>query len=146
MTEPWNLLDFGILAIFMTSFMARLMAFWHAYSAQCYVDKHYTDVSNTSLPFEIQYFQLGKCPSGIMKCSFSYHNEVISGFCLQRLFTAHLDDFMVSVLENERYTVCFLGFILAFKILPISLSTSPALDIMLHKCGRNQYEGHLFSS
>ncbi|XP_029302215.1 LOW QUALITY PROTEIN: short transient receptor potential channel 6 [Cottoperca gobio] len=57
-SEPWNLLDFSILAIFMTSFIARLMAFWHAYSAQCYVDKHYSDLSNMTLPFEIQYFQL----------------------------------------------------------------------------------------
>ncbi|XP_042342934.1 short transient receptor potential channel 6 [Plectropomus leopardus] len=59
-SEPWNLLDFSILAIFMTSFIARLMAFWHAYSAQCYVDQHYTDLSNMSLPFEIQYFQLAR--------------------------------------------------------------------------------------
>ncbi|TMS07742.1 Short transient receptor potential channel 6 [Larimichthys crocea] len=57
-SEPWNLLDFSILAIFMTSFITRLMAFWHAYSAQCYVDQHYTDLSNMTLPFEIQYFQL----------------------------------------------------------------------------------------
>uniref|UniRef100_A0A665TQI0 Transient receptor potential cation channel subfamily C member 6 n=1 Tax=Echeneis naucrates TaxID=173247 RepID=A0A665TQI0_ECHNA len=59
-SEPWNLLDFSILAIFMTSFIARLMAFWHAYSAQCYVDKHYTDLANLTLPFEIQYFQLAR--------------------------------------------------------------------------------------
>ncbi|KAM7398989.1 hypothetical protein PAMP_018286 [Pampus punctatissimus] len=60
-SEPWNLLDFSILSIFMTSFMARLMAFWHAYSAQCYVDKqHFTDLANMTLPFEIQYFQLVK--------------------------------------------------------------------------------------
>lgn len=60
-SELWNLLDFSILAIFMTSFIARLMAFWHAYSAQCYVDKHHTDLSSMNLPSEIQYFQLGKC-------------------------------------------------------------------------------------
>uniref|UniRef100_A0A3Q3M2L4 Transient receptor potential cation channel, subfamily C, member 6b n=1 Tax=Mastacembelus armatus TaxID=205130 RepID=A0A3Q3M2L4_9TELE len=59
-SEPWNLLDFSILAIFMTSFIARIMAFWHAYSAQCYVDKHYTHMSNMTLPFEIQYFQLAR--------------------------------------------------------------------------------------
>lgn len=59
-SEPWNLLDFSILAIFMTSFTTRLMAFWHAYSAQCYIYKHYTAINNISLPFEIQYFQLGK--------------------------------------------------------------------------------------
>ncbi|XP_070826284.1 short transient receptor potential channel 6 isoform X2 [Chaetodon trifascialis] len=59
-SEPWNLLDFSILTIFMTSFIARLMAFWHAYSAQCFIDKHYTDLSNMTLPFEIQYFQLAR--------------------------------------------------------------------------------------
>uniref|UniRef100_A0A8D2ZIN4 Transient receptor potential cation channel subfamily C member 6 n=1 Tax=Scophthalmus maximus TaxID=52904 RepID=A0A8D2ZIN4_SCOMX len=59
-SEPWNLLDFSILAIFMTSFIARLMAFWHAYSAQCYVDKHHTDLSDMTLPFEIRYFQLAR--------------------------------------------------------------------------------------
>ncbi|XP_068440630.1 short transient receptor potential channel 6 isoform X2 [Clinocottus analis] len=60
LSEPWNLLDFSILAIFMTSFIARLMAFWHAYSAQCYVDKHHTDLFNMTLPSEIQYFQLAR--------------------------------------------------------------------------------------
>ncbi|XP_076591357.1 short transient receptor potential channel 6 isoform X1 [Chaetodon auriga] len=59
-SEPWNLLDFSILTIFMTSFIARLMAFWHAYSAQCFIDKHYADLSNMTLPFEIQYFQLAR--------------------------------------------------------------------------------------
>uniref|UniRef100_A0A8C6S1P1 Transient receptor potential cation channel subfamily C member 6 n=1 Tax=Neogobius melanostomus TaxID=47308 RepID=A0A8C6S1P1_9GOBI len=59
-SEPWNLLDFSILTLFMTSFIARLMAFWHAYAAQCYVDRHYSDLSNVTLPFEIQYFQLAR--------------------------------------------------------------------------------------
>uniref|UniRef100_A0A3Q3J731 Transient receptor ion channel domain-containing protein n=1 Tax=Monopterus albus TaxID=43700 RepID=A0A3Q3J731_MONAL len=59
-SEPWNLLDFSILAMFMSSFIARLMAFWHAHSAQCYVNKHYTDPTNMTLPFEIQYFQLAR--------------------------------------------------------------------------------------
>ncbi|KAM6987520.1 short transient receptor potential channel 6 [Tautogolabrus adspersus] len=59
-SEPWNLLDFSILTIFMTSFIARLMAFWHAYSAQCYVDKHYNGLPNMTLPSEIQYFQLAR--------------------------------------------------------------------------------------
>ncbi|XP_014904659.1 short transient receptor potential channel 6-like [Poecilia latipinna] len=56
-SEPWNLLDFSILAIFITSFIARLMAFWHAHSAQCYIDKH---PSNMTLPSEVQYFQLAR--------------------------------------------------------------------------------------
>uniref|UniRef100_H3DNY6 Transient receptor potential cation channel subfamily C member 6 n=1 Tax=Tetraodon nigroviridis TaxID=99883 RepID=H3DNY6_TETNG len=59
-SEPWNLLDFSILATFITSFLARLMAFWRAYSAQCYVNKHYSDLANVKLPFEIHYFQLAR--------------------------------------------------------------------------------------
>ncbi|XP_068174143.1 short transient receptor potential channel 6 [Antennarius striatus] len=59
-SEPWNLLDFSILAIFVTSFVARLMAFWHAYSAQCYMDRHHADLSNGTLPSDIQYFQLAR--------------------------------------------------------------------------------------
>ncbi|KAI7802933.1 short transient receptor potential channel 6 [Triplophysa rosa] len=58
--EPWNLLDFGMLAIFVTSFIARFMAFWHANVAQSYVDKHYTDLSNITLPFEIEYYRLAR--------------------------------------------------------------------------------------
>lgn len=58
--EPWNLLDFGMLAIFVTSFIARFMAFWHAYAAQSYVDERYTDLSNITLPSEIEYYRLGK--------------------------------------------------------------------------------------
>uniref|UniRef100_A0AAY4E635 Transient receptor ion channel domain-containing protein n=1 Tax=Denticeps clupeoides TaxID=299321 RepID=A0AAY4E635_9TELE len=58
--EPWNLLDFGMLAIFVTSFIARFMAFWHAYTAQSYVDKRYTDLSNITLPFQIEYYQLAR--------------------------------------------------------------------------------------
>ncbi|KAM6973027.1 short transient receptor potential channel 6 [Aplochiton taeniatus] len=60
LSEPWNFLDFGMLAIFVASFVTRLMAFWHAYSAQSYVDKHYTDLSNVTLPVEIEYFQLAR--------------------------------------------------------------------------------------
>ncbi|XP_036440900.1 short transient receptor potential channel 6 [Colossoma macropomum] len=58
--EPWNLLDFGMLAIFVTSFIARFMAFWHAYAAQSYVDERYTDLSNITLPFEIEYYRLAR--------------------------------------------------------------------------------------
>ncbi|XP_031427340.1 short transient receptor potential channel 6a isoform X2 [Clupea harengus] len=60
LSEPWNMLDFGMLAIFVTSFIARFMAFWHAYSAQSYVDTHYTDLTNVTLPTEIEYFQLAR--------------------------------------------------------------------------------------
>ncbi|KAG7483899.1 hypothetical protein MATL_G00043160 [Megalops atlanticus] len=58
--EPWNLLDFGMLAIFVASFIARFMAFWHAHLAQSYVDKHYTDLSNITLPYEIEYYRLAR--------------------------------------------------------------------------------------
>uniref|UniRef100_A0A8C2CVQ5 Transient receptor potential cation channel, subfamily C, member 6b n=1 Tax=Cyprinus carpio TaxID=7962 RepID=A0A8C2CVQ5_CYPCA len=58
--EPWNLLDFGMLAIFVTSFIARFIAFWHANVAQSYVDKHYTDLSNITLPHEIEYYRLAR--------------------------------------------------------------------------------------
>ncbi|XP_067275371.1 short transient receptor potential channel 6 [Pseudorasbora parva] len=58
--EPWNLLDFGMLAIFVTSFIARFMAFWHANVAQSYVDKRYTDLSNITLPLEIEYYRLAR--------------------------------------------------------------------------------------
>ncbi|XP_041116095.1 DNA polymerase theta-like [Polyodon spathula] len=56
--EPWNFLDFGMLAIFMASFIARFMAFWHAYEAQVYVDKHIKDLANATLPSEIEYYTL----------------------------------------------------------------------------------------
>ncbi|XP_017320832.1 short transient receptor potential channel 6 [Ictalurus punctatus] len=58
--EPWNLLDFGMLAIFVSSFIARFMAFWHAYTAQSYVDEHYTDLSNITLPYEVEYYRLAR--------------------------------------------------------------------------------------
>ncbi|KAM9820313.1 short transient receptor potential channel 7-like [Neosynchiropus ocellatus] len=57
-SEPWNLLDFGILAVFVASFVARLMALWHACSAQRYVDLHPAALASASLPPEVQYFQL----------------------------------------------------------------------------------------
>lgn len=66
--EPWNLLDFGMLALFVTSFIARFMAFWHANVAQNYVDKRYTDLSNITLPLEIEYYRLGEyCCQTLLK-------------------------------------------------------------------------------
>ncbi|XP_058886935.1 short transient receptor potential channel 6-like [Acipenser ruthenus] len=58
--EPWNFLDFGMLAIFMASFIARFMAFWHAYEAQVYVDKNIKDLANATLPSEIEYYTLAR--------------------------------------------------------------------------------------
>ncbi|KAK5602890.1 Short transient receptor putative channel 7 [Crenichthys baileyi] len=54
----WNVLDFGMLSIFVASFTARLMAFLKASKAQQYVDMHVPDedLSNASLPDEVAYF------------------------------------------------------------------------------------------
>lgn len=58
----WNVLDFGMLSIFVASFTARLMAFLKASKAQQYVDMHVPDedLSNASLPDEVAYFTYGK--------------------------------------------------------------------------------------
>ncbi|MED6258750.1 Short transient receptor putative channel 7 [Ataeniobius toweri] len=57
----WNVLDFGMLSIFVASFTARLMAFLKASKAQQYVDMHVPDedLSNASLPDEVAYFTYG---------------------------------------------------------------------------------------
>ncbi|XP_023981081.1 short transient receptor potential channel 7 [Physeter macrocephalus] len=54
----WNLLDFGMLSIFVASFTARFMAFLKASEAQVYVDQHVKDdtLHNVSLPPEVAYF------------------------------------------------------------------------------------------
>ncbi|XP_078221874.1 short transient receptor potential channel 7 isoform X4 [Callithrix jacchus] len=54
----WNLLDFGMLSIFVASFTARFMAFLKASEAQLYVDQHVRDdtLHNVSLPPEVAYF------------------------------------------------------------------------------------------
>ncbi|XP_004467452.1 short transient receptor potential channel 7 [Dasypus novemcinctus] len=54
----WNLLDFGMLSIFVASFTARFMAFLKASEAQLYVDQHVQvdTLHNVSLPPEVAYF------------------------------------------------------------------------------------------
>ncbi|XP_004632297.1 short transient receptor potential channel 7 isoform X3 [Octodon degus] len=54
----WNLLDFGMLSIFVASFTARFMAFLKASEAQLYVDQYVQDdtLHNVSLPPEVAYF------------------------------------------------------------------------------------------
>ncbi|XP_057677911.1 short transient receptor potential channel 6a [Corythoichthys intestinalis] len=59
LVEPWNFLDFGMLAIFLASFSCRFSALRHASFAQTYVDTHYTNLTNVTLPPEILYFTLG---------------------------------------------------------------------------------------
>ncbi|XP_028656119.1 short transient receptor potential channel 6a [Erpetoichthys calabaricus] len=58
--EPWNLLDFGMLAIFVASFIARFMAFWHACEAQSYVDKHVKNLDNATLPKDVKYYTFAR--------------------------------------------------------------------------------------
>lgn len=96
-SEPWNLLDFSILTIFMTSFIARLMAFWHAYSAQCYVDEHFSDWSNRTLPFEIQYFQLGK----FEKTTEHRHCKNIKHKSCVRSFSSNFGVFAVKIVAGS---------------------------------------------
>uniref|UniRef100_A0A4W4E3M6 Transient receptor ion channel domain-containing protein n=1 Tax=Electrophorus electricus TaxID=8005 RepID=A0A4W4E3M6_ELEEL len=54
----WNVLDFGMLSVFVASFTARFMAFLLASRAQLYVDLHVTssDLTNASLPADVAYF------------------------------------------------------------------------------------------
>ncbi|CAB1316972.1 unnamed protein product [Coregonus sp. 'balchen'] len=61
--EPWNFLDFGMLAIFLGSFSSRLSAYNHAHSAQLYVHTHHTHLStldNITLPPHIHYYTLAR--------------------------------------------------------------------------------------
>ena len=59
----WNVLDFGMLSIFVASFTARLMAFLRASEAQLYVDMYVPniDLSNASLPPNVAYYTHGQC-------------------------------------------------------------------------------------
>ncbi|XP_030068371.1 short transient receptor potential channel 7 isoform X2 [Microcaecilia unicolor] len=54
----WNLLDFGMLSIFVASFTARFIAFLKATEAQHYVDQYVPDsnLNNVTLPPEVAYF------------------------------------------------------------------------------------------
>ncbi|XP_054846099.1 short transient receptor potential channel 3 isoform X2 [Eublepharis macularius] len=56
--QLWNVLDFGMLSIFIAAFTARLLAFLQATKAQQYVDKNIDgpDLSVVTLPPDIEYF------------------------------------------------------------------------------------------
>ncbi|XP_035283444.1 short transient receptor potential channel 3-like isoform X2 [Anguilla anguilla] len=56
--QLWNVLDFGMLSIFIAAFTARFMAFLQATKAQQYVDEkiHASDLSLVTLPPDIEYF------------------------------------------------------------------------------------------
>lgn len=58
--EPWNFLDFGMLAIFLASFSCRFSTLRHADFAQTYVYKNHKTLINVTLPPEINYFTLGE--------------------------------------------------------------------------------------
>lgn len=60
--ELWNMLDFGMLAIFAASFIARFMAFWHASKAQHIIDANDTlkDLSKVTLGDNVKYYNLGE--------------------------------------------------------------------------------------
>ncbi|XP_032094702.1 short transient receptor potential channel 6-like [Thamnophis elegans] len=60
--ELWNMLDFGMLAIFAASFIARFMAFWHASRAQNIVDAdtELKDLSDATLKPSIKYYTLAR--------------------------------------------------------------------------------------
>ncbi|XP_060707292.1 short transient receptor potential channel 3 isoform X2 [Hemiscyllium ocellatum] len=56
--QMWNLLDFGMLSIFIAAFTARFLAFLEASKAQQYVDEHVeeNDLSLVTLPPEVEYY------------------------------------------------------------------------------------------
>lgn len=60
--ELWNMLDFGMLAIFSASFIARFMAFWHASKAQSIIDANDTlkDLTKVTLGDNVKYYNLGE--------------------------------------------------------------------------------------
>ncbi|GAB0180632.1 short transient receptor potential channel 6 [Grus japonensis] len=58
--ELWNMLDFGMLAIFAASFIARFMAFWHASRAQNFVDANMKDLTSPTLEPNIKYYTLAR--------------------------------------------------------------------------------------
>uniref|UniRef100_A0A8C9D991 Transient receptor potential cation channel subfamily C member 6 n=1 Tax=Panthera leo TaxID=9689 RepID=A0A8C9D991_PANLE len=60
--ELWNMLDFGMLAIFAASFIARFMAFWHASKAQHIIDANDTlkDLTKVTLGDNVKYYNLAR--------------------------------------------------------------------------------------
>lgn len=56
------MLDFGMLAIFAASFIARFMAFWHASKAQSIIDANDTlkDLTKVTLGDNVKYYNLGE--------------------------------------------------------------------------------------
>lgn len=68
--QLWNVLDFGMLSIFIAAFTARFLAFLQATKAQQYVDSYVqeSDLSEVTLPPEIQYFTYGESLAAGSSC------------------------------------------------------------------------------
>ncbi|CAI5643594.1 unnamed protein product [Oreochromis niloticus] len=60
LVEPWNFLDFGMLAIFLASFSCRFSALRHANLAQTSVYANYPTLINVKLPSDIHYFTMAR--------------------------------------------------------------------------------------
>uniref|UniRef100_A0A3B4TI24 Transient receptor potential cation channel, subfamily C, member 6a n=2 Tax=Seriola dumerili TaxID=41447 RepID=A0A3B4TI24_SERDU len=60
LVEPWNFLDFGMLAIFLAAFSCRFSALRHADLAQTHIHTHYTTLINVTLPDNLRYFTLAR--------------------------------------------------------------------------------------
>uniref|UniRef100_A0A3B4YG22 Transient receptor potential cation channel, subfamily C, member 6a n=1 Tax=Seriola lalandi dorsalis TaxID=1841481 RepID=A0A3B4YG22_SERLL len=60
LVEPWNFLDFGMLAIFLAAFSCRFSALRHADQAQTHIHTHYTTLINVTLPDNLRYFTLAR--------------------------------------------------------------------------------------
>lgn len=60
--QLWNVLDFGMLSIFIAAFTARFFAFMQAMKAQEYVDEniHAPDLSLVTLPPDVRYYTYGE--------------------------------------------------------------------------------------
>lgn len=80
--QLWNVLDFGMLSIFIAAFTARFLAFLQATKAQQYVDSYVqeSDLSEATLPPEIQYFTYGESSlQGPRRCREPHFGGPVTG-------------------------------------------------------------------
>ncbi|KAJ1073744.1 hypothetical protein K5549_006982 [Capra hircus] len=83
--QLWNVLDFGMLSIFIAAFTARFLAFLQATKAQQYVDSYVqeSDLSEVTLPPEIQYFTYGIVPVSSLSMDTSTLPDPVSPVAVQ---------------------------------------------------------------
>lgn len=112
--ELWNMLDFGMLAIFTASFIARFMAFWHASRAQSRFDTNVKvkDLATATLDPSIKYYTLGELNVHNLRFNFRARNisVYINRFlilCLQTLHQTGLVFFAVIYLHSSLYCAFF---------------------------------------